>query len=188
MNQLEKTVSSPIPKQPNNNLAQLPIRSQSDCYFNRFSRPDLIEPQPKKNFPSQRFKNKRFFKYDFSKELSQFITPQKELIEMSFENNPYNEFEQVNFLEELVIDELILNFENKQKEQKLSRKKKDKEKEQVQEQEQVQEEVDIEEEEMYFYNFNESELELAFSPPLRSKCPLWQDNKFLKKHNFENDF
>ncbi|KAJ6236826.1 hypothetical protein M0813_27571 [Anaeramoeba flamelloides] len=177
MNQLQKAVSSPLPIRSNNTKQQT-IRSQSDHYFNRFSRLDLIQPQPKKNFPSQRFKNKRFLKYDFSKELSQFITPINGFIEMSIENSSKNEFEQDHILEELLLDKPTQNTKNMKKEKDLFLKNNE-----------VEEDEDEERmEEMIGYNLNEKEQELAFSPPLRSKCPLWQDNKFRRMLNFENRF
>ncbi|KAJ6255436.1 chascon [Anaeramoeba flamelloides] len=212
MNELQKTRSEPLPIQPNN-TDRITIRSQSDLYFNRFSRPDLIQPQPKKNFPSQRFKSSKFQNYDFTKELTQFISPINEFIEMSLESITENQFQQQSILKELPQFQKNQNtFPNKQEKENEKENKKEnekenenekekkekekeneneKEKEKEKEKEQEHQEQELEEEggeEITDYERQEKEQYLAFSPPRRSKCPLWQDNKFRRMLSLDYDY
>ncbi|KAJ3436361.1 hypothetical protein M0812_18418 [Anaeramoeba flamelloides] len=168
MNQLQQTKSSPLPIR-SNKIEQVTIRSQSACYFNRFSNPDLVVPQPKKNLVSKRFNMIKFSKYDFSEELSQLIFPIKGIIETNIEDKFETRFEQ-----EEILGDMIQNSKNLRKEEKKSDKG----------------------------NLNgngngngtgtgggnDQDQMLAFSPPIRTKCPLWQDNKFSMMLNLDNEF
>ncbi|KAJ3430142.1 hypothetical protein M0812_23143 [Anaeramoeba flamelloides] len=166
MNQLKQTRSSSFPIRTNK-LEQMPIRSQSDCYFNRFSRPDLIVPQPKKNLASKRFNNTKFSKYDFSKELSQFVSPIEGLIETKIEDKSETRFEQEDFLEELIQNTKNLTNEEK----KIANCGLN----------------DNGNGSSIGNDYNKEKM-LAFSPPKRTKCPLWQDNKFSRMVNLDKDF